>query len=219
MNVDLSPFLVSGKDASHISGLQPDFAAALYQLLSAAPGGGVQITSGYRTPERQAQLWAEAVAKYGSEAEARRWVAPPGRSNHNHGAAVDLNYASPDVERWVHENAPRFGLNFRMGHEPWHIEMAANGQPVAVPNTPNAPGGNLPFNMGTPGSLPPAGMAALGPALGAQNPLASVLSGYQTAPKARLGDLVSSVQAEQDAALQRAKAPQMLSLIDQLSFG
>jgi hypothetical protein len=53
---------------------------------------------------------------------ARKWVAPPGSSNHNHGEAVDLKYGKGASE-WVHANAEKYGLYFPMGHEPWHVEQ------------------------------------------------------------------------------------------------
>ena len=62
------------------------------------------------------------MKKYGSAAKARKWVAPPGKSQHNHGNAADLRYANDAARKWAHENAARFGLHFRMGNEPWHIE-------------------------------------------------------------------------------------------------
>ena len=126
----LLEYLTSGKAGSHATGLDPAFAAALQPFLQAAPGRGISIFSGYRSPEHQARLFRNALAKYGSESAARKWVAPPGRSRHNHGGAADLRYASDAVKAWAHENAANYGLNFRMKHEPWHIELAkaaANG--------------------------------------------------------------------------------------------
>jgi LAS superfamily LD-carboxypeptidase LdcB len=112
------------KDQSHIAGLQPDFAGKLGQFLAAAEQAGapIKIMSGYRSPERQAQLFQAAVAKYGSPEAARKWVAPPGKSNHGRGIAVDLQYSSGQARGWAHQNAAKFGLYFRMSHEPWHIE-------------------------------------------------------------------------------------------------
>jgi len=121
-NGDLQRF--NTKDASHIAGLSPDFAGRLGQFLAAAEQAGapIKIMSGYRSPERQAQLFQAAVAKYGSPEAARKWVAPPGKSNHGRGIAVDLQYSSGQAQGWAHQNAAKFGLHFRMSHEPWHIE-------------------------------------------------------------------------------------------------
>lgn len=101
--------------------LNPEYAMRL-QAFVAASGGRVSITSGFRSVERQAELFRQAVAKYGSEAAARKWVAPPGKSNHNHGIAADLGFADAGAREWAHANAARFGLHFPMSWEPWHIE-------------------------------------------------------------------------------------------------
>jgi len=134
----LLQFLAGGKDPSHVEGLNAEFSSRLNSLLAAVPGGGVTINSGFRSNKRQAELYADAIKKYGSEGAARKWVAPPGKSNHNHGAAADLAYASPEAKQWVHDNAGRFGMGFRMDHEPWHIEVI-DGQPTAVPDAGAAP--------------------------------------------------------------------------------
>jgi hypothetical protein len=134
----LSPFLVGGAAArpDSLSGMRPEFAQALQTIFSAAPEdvrAAVQITSGYRSPEVQAQLYREAVEKYGSEQAARRWVAPPGRSRHNHGDAADLKFGSDAAREWFHQNAGEHGLAFPMSWEPWHVELAGarNGGPMA----------------------------------------------------------------------------------------
>jgi hypothetical protein len=90
---------------------------------------GLDILSGTRTVERQAELYAAAVKKYGSEKAARKWVAPPGKSQHNHGQAADLGWhggklasAPAAVKQWLLANAGKYGLSFPMSHEGWHIE-------------------------------------------------------------------------------------------------
>lgn len=121
----LRSYLTPDKDNSSVDRLAPGFQSSLATMLSALPPelqGQVKIYSGYRTVERQAELWQDALKKYGSAAEARRWVAPPGRSNHNHGVAVDLKFGSDEARKWVHDNADRFGLAFRLSNEDWHIE-------------------------------------------------------------------------------------------------
>jgi LAS superfamily LD-carboxypeptidase LdcB len=77
---------------SGFTDLDPRFAGPLQQMLAAQPG--ISVGSGYRTPERQAMLFRNAVAKYGSEAAARHWVAPPGHSRHNMRLAADLQFAN-----------------------------------------------------------------------------------------------------------------------------
>lgn len=98
-------------------GLDAGYAKQL-QALIAATGGRVYIKSGFRSVQRQQQLWDAAVRKYGSAKAARKWVAPPGKSNHNHGFAADLG---GDLELAA-RLAPRFGITRPMAHEPWHFE-------------------------------------------------------------------------------------------------
>jgi LAS superfamily LD-carboxypeptidase LdcB len=135
----LTPYLAQGKDLEHLNGMQDALAERLTRLISEAPQNirdGLKINSGFRSVERQAEIYKEAVAKYGSEAAARRWAAPPGRSNHNHGLAADLGFANDEVRKYVHDNAARYGLAFPMGHEPWHVETAEARtvkKPVEVP--------------------------------------------------------------------------------------
>lgn len=126
-----------GKAMSHLTGLKTDFQERLAAMMQDAPGN-VTLFSGYRSPERQRQLWDAALKKYGSPEAARKWVAPPGRSMHNSGMAADLGFEGgsfrsmpPDVQKWVHENAGRYGLKFPMDHEPWHVEPVETrgGQP------------------------------------------------------------------------------------------
>lgn len=126
-SVDLTRFLAAGKDASHIRGMSSAFEGKLEKMLAELPkelAGQITINSGFRSNERQAQLWQQALEKYGSVAEARKWVAPPGNSQHNKGNAADLGYGSDSARQWAHDNASRFGLSFPLGNENWHIEDA-----------------------------------------------------------------------------------------------
>ena len=120
----LSPYLTSDKDESHLD-FNQGFGTSLAPFLSAADEAGynIQIYSGFRSPEHQGRLYDAALEKYGSEAAARKWVAPPGKSQHNHGGAADLRFGSDEARTWAHDNAVDFGLNFRMDYEPWHIEQ------------------------------------------------------------------------------------------------
>lgn len=110
-------------DAEFRGNLEAMFAAAKREL-----GGDLQIYSGYRSVERQAELFNAAVAKYGSETAARKWVAPPGSSQHNYGKAVDLRYngtrlgSGSQIDGWISQNAARFNLTRPMSYEPWHLE-------------------------------------------------------------------------------------------------
>ncbi|NBU97899.1 MAG: hypothetical protein EBS19_06775, partial [Spirochaetia bacterium] len=122
----------NGGSVSGTQGLTDDFARRLTQMIldGRAQGINLNIGSGYRSYEKQKKLWEQALKKYGSPAKARKWVAPPGGSFHNKGLAVDLSAngrflgksANSKATEWAHANAKKYGLHFRMGHEPWHIE-------------------------------------------------------------------------------------------------
>jgi len=114
-----------------IDGLDPVFRDQVASLIAAANrefGGSMVIYSGYRSIERQRQLYEAALARYGSEREARRWVAPPGASMHNFGLAVDLRHNGARIEygqpisNWMTANLARFGLVRPLSNEGWHVE-------------------------------------------------------------------------------------------------
>ena len=96
-------------------------------------GQRIYIASGFRTLERQKYLFATAVKKYGSEAEAAKWVAPPYVSHHPWGLAIDVNYPDEPIGAgWLEINGAKFGLCRVYENEWWHFE------PVI------APGGTCP---------------------------------------------------------------------------
>lgn len=92
------------------------------QKLIAASGGKISVSSGKRSSDRQTQLWAEALKKYGSPKKARKWVAPPGHSKHELGLANDLKFADPATRAWAHQHAGEYGLIFPLANEAWHVE-------------------------------------------------------------------------------------------------
>jgi hypothetical protein len=102
------------------TGLHPALDTAIERLVTAS-GGTVTVVSGFRSHERQAQLWDEAVRRYGSAEAADDWVAPPGRSMHERGLAVDLG---GDLGRAL-ELIEELGLPLHrpLANEPWHFEL------------------------------------------------------------------------------------------------
>jgi phage-related minor tail protein len=114
-----------------VEGLNGDFASRLAPFLSANPG--VSVVSGFRSIEAQKALWEQALQRYGSPEAARKWVAPPGSSEHNFGMAADLRFASDAARAQAHATAGQYGLNFRMANEPWHISPNANWQGAPAP--------------------------------------------------------------------------------------
>lgn len=114
--------------------LNPVFASSLQNMISDAAKEGITIgiSSGYRSYERQAQLFAAAVKKYSSEATARKHVAPPGKSRHNYGLAADLSTTEKGYS-WIGRNVEKYGLTRPMSHERWHVEPIG-ARSVALPN-------------------------------------------------------------------------------------
>lgn len=171
---DWSQYAVGGATRpDSFSGMNADFSTALQNLFAGAPEeirANLRVGSGFRSPERQQQLWDQALAKYGSPEAARKWVAPPGRSQHNHGNAADLKFMNDAARQWVHQNAGQFGLAFPLSNENWHIELAgARG------------GGHHPgdgHNHGAMASAAPAPMQAALP----QGGIASMFTGPSAAP-------------------------------------
>ena len=102
--------------------LDPALAGALRQAGTAAAYDGVElnVTSGWRSPEHQQELLNEAISKYGSAAEAARWVATPDTSPHVSGDAVDVG---PAATAWLAEHGATYGLCRIYGNEPWHFEL------------------------------------------------------------------------------------------------
>lgn len=113
--------LQPGKPASYIADLHDDMRAGLTTMFTEAPDfvrEGLDILSGARTPEKQAQIIADNAGKYGfsrraweADVEAmgpveagKKWrpmfrelgvtknIGMPGGSNHQHGTATDLGW-------------------------------------------------------------------------------------------------------------------------------
>jgi len=106
------------------------------------------ICSSYRTQEKQERLYDNKISRlmgegYSGEearAEAGRWVAVPGTSEHQTGLALDIvardyqvleeEQADTPEQKWLMENAHRYGFILRypaekcditgIGYEPWH---------------------------------------------------------------------------------------------------
>jgi D-alanyl-D-alanine carboxypeptidase len=106
-----------------VANLDPDLLGALRQAATAAAGDGVEfyVDSGWRSAEYQERLLRRAVAKYGSEEEAARWVATAGTSAHVSGDAVDIGPS--DATAWLSEHGGEYGLCQIYSNEPWHYEL------------------------------------------------------------------------------------------------
>jgi zinc D-Ala-D-Ala carboxypeptidase len=106
-----------------VANLDPALLGALRQAATDAAGDGVGffVDSGWRSPQYQEQLLREAVSRYGSEAEAARWVATADTSAHVSGDAVDIGHS--DATAWLSEHGAGYGLCQTYSNEPWHYEL------------------------------------------------------------------------------------------------
>ena len=106
-----------------IAKLDPALRVALRKAAVAAAQDAVEIhvTSGWRSREYQNELLREAVATYGSTANAARWVATADTSPHVAGHAVDIGPS--DAEAWLSHHGADFGLCQIYRNEAWHYEL------------------------------------------------------------------------------------------------
>ena len=122
----------------------------LQELLADARAEGFSpyICSSYRSHETQVRLYGEEIEKYRrrgyskkeAEAEAGRWVAVPGTSEHELGLALDIvsmenqnldeSQMETEFQKWMMEHCTEYGFILRypvdkgeitgIGFEPWH---------------------------------------------------------------------------------------------------
>lgn len=125
-------------DLPALARLDPVLLMALHAAAADAKSSGVDVyvTSGWRSAAYQQRLFDEAVTRYGSTDEARRWVQTPGNSKHVTGRAVDIG--PTDAADWVIRHGNDYGLCQTYANEMWHFEMAI------------APGGTCPVPLNDP---------------------------------------------------------------------
>lgn len=118
-------------------------AKAAKQLFDSCSSYGFQLygVSGYRSYERQNEIYLDSIKKNG-EIHTEKYIAFPGESEHQTGLALDVSISSLSFEltqefeethecKWLHKNAPLFGFVLRYpkgkeditgyAYEPWHI--------------------------------------------------------------------------------------------------
>lgn len=107
-----------------IKRLDPALLAAVEAAAEDASEEGItmRITSGWRSRAHQERLLTEAIARYGSGAEALRFVATPDTSAHVTGNAVDIGPV-PAAE-WLGAHGSSYGLCQVFANERWHFELA-----------------------------------------------------------------------------------------------
>ena len=149
------------------NGLQVD--ARIYDDLSdmltdcRAAGLSPIVCSAYRTQATQTRLYNNKVARVRAsgvpedqvEAEAARWVAKPGTSEHQTGLALDIVAASYQIldekqedtaeQQWLMENSWKYGFILRypseksdvtgIGYEPWHYRYVGKAAAAEIHRT------------------------------------------------------------------------------------
>ncbi|WP_061567901.1 M15 family metallopeptidase [Caldibacillus debilis] len=135
------PFSFGDRDIEK-SYMRKEAAEALERMFRAAAKEGIRLyaVSGYRSYERQKELFDAEVAERGKELAVQA-VAVPGQSEHQTGLAMDISSASNGFQlnekfeetlegKWLFKNAHKFGfiLRYPKGkeditgymYEPWH---------------------------------------------------------------------------------------------------
>lgn len=123
--------------ADYNPGVDPTAKSAFEKMQADAAdlGLNIYISSGFRSYDYQAGLYQRYVNQSG-QAEADRYSARPGHSEHQTGLAFDLNtiteeFKDTDEGKWVTENCHNYGFIIRYPadkesvtgymYEPWHI--------------------------------------------------------------------------------------------------
>ena len=140
-------------ELAQVQGVMVDsrIASLLEEMIAAGEKDGVHLvlSSAYRSPQRQSQLFEQAVNENrnegmdSSEAEAvaANSIARPGSSEHSSGLAVDFNGVSEEFDttpeyRWLMKHAADYGFILRYAEEkesitgirfePWHFRYVGS---------------------------------------------------------------------------------------------
>lgn len=98
-------------DPPGLSQVNPDVRGRVGNMMAANPN--LRVASGFRSHQQQKNLYESG----------NPFAAPPGKSQHGRGRAVDLGPASQ--YGWIMRNAKRFGLDHAASQgEPWHVQLA-----------------------------------------------------------------------------------------------
>ena len=134
--------------ADYNPGANPEAMEALDELFAAGEEAGLTywIASGFRSYQRQETIYNRYVNKDG-QAEADRYSARPGHSEHQTGLAFDLNVLEQSFGEtpegiWLAENCWRYGFIIRYPqekeditgymYEPWHVRYLGKDLAQAV---------------------------------------------------------------------------------------
>lgn len=103
-------------------------ASSVQGLLNAAPDGIGLCGWGWRSSQRQQELWDE----HNCDVRCTVPTARPGSSMHERGLAIDFTSGGSSIGsrsspafQWLNQNAGRFGLS-NLPSEPWHWSVNGN---------------------------------------------------------------------------------------------
>lgn len=125
---------------------------AAIHLFERAKCDGMSLSgvSGFRSYQRQEEIFEASITRAGIE-HTRKYIAPPGGSEHQTGLALDVSTATLNYELepefgatkegiWLRSHAPLFGFIIRypkdkehiteFSYEPWHIRYVT--KPLAL---------------------------------------------------------------------------------------
>jgi zinc D-Ala-D-Ala carboxypeptidase len=113
---------VFADDTPAVANLDPGLLRALRDAAMDAAHDGIEIVvnSGWRSRKYQKRLLRDAVAKFGSEKKAARWVATANTSAHVSGHAVDIGPSRATA--WLSTHGAKYRLCQIYRNEPWHYE-------------------------------------------------------------------------------------------------
>ncbi|MGO2031149.1 MAG: D-alanyl-D-alanine carboxypeptidase family protein [Glutamicibacter ardleyensis] len=137
--------------------LRPEAAGAYNKMVKAAKKSGVRVKliSGYRSYNRQAQLFNQYSRMYGKK-YAERISAKPGTSEHQTGLAADVGnyngacalqscFEGTPVGKWMKKNAHKYGFILRYpkgqesvtgyAYEPWHFRYVGTSLAKSYKNS------------------------------------------------------------------------------------
>ncbi len=118
--------------------MQASAAAAFKRAFADARAAGLtpEIRSAWRSEQWQQILFDRAVTRYGSRAEASKWVLSPQKSAHVKGYAIDVHPLA--VASWLESHGAAYGLCRTYDNEWWHFEYLATS--TCPPRQPTAAG-------------------------------------------------------------------------------
>ena len=130
---DLEKYVKKADSSVDLAGLDPKMKerlAGLAKEYNEQTGQMLQVNSGYRSPEKQAELYE----KFGPPR-----AAPPGKSRHESGLAIDINSADANRADALGLMA-KYGFTRPVAGEAWHVEPNETAKRGGTPDNPFSPG-------------------------------------------------------------------------------